>query len=111
MSTPPNWDRVQGDEEDTLTAGLDGVLDLTGVAAVVGLVRLHEDDDPVELEAEVLDPAARSVTVKLGTWLPTAEPGVWEFSVKATWSGSPARSVTWSPRKAATITVSANRST
>jgi hypothetical protein len=95
-----NWDRVQGDVNDTLVARLDGVANLTGVSTIVGHV-WQRGVTSVNLTATVLDATARTVTVQLSPWLNSATPGVWKFELQATWTAGPV-TVTW---RDATITV------
>jgi len=81
--------RVQGDTNDTVTVTCGGVSTLAGASAVVAHVK--KTTNPVgsaTLTASVLDAAARTVLVALGSWITTATVGTWwlEVEVTAAWS-------------------------
>lgn len=75
------WHRRQGDEDDTIIVGVDGVLDLTAVTAVSAEI-YYGSDPAVVLTAGVSNAATREVTVQLGGaagWLATAKEGRWRL--------------------------------
>lgn len=97
-----SWTRVVGDTNDTLTAQLDGI-DTIPVGTTVE-AHIGRTTDPVSsttLTATVVDAAARTVRVLLGSWLTTAAPGVWslEIQVTGTWADGQIGPRTWGPRR------------
>lgn len=89
MTTTDAWDRVQGDTNDTLTCQLDGVDTLPiGATLEAHVWRNTPPASSSTLVATVLDSTARTVSVRLGSWLTTASPGTWyvEVQVTAAWS-------------------------
>lgn len=84
--TTATWSRVQGDVNDTLTAKLDGVANLSGVTAIQAHV-WRTGVSPVTLTASVLNATDRTVTINLGAsggWLATATPAVWYLELQVT---------------------------
>lgn len=108
VTTTPLWKRHQGDEDDTLDVGVDGLApgDSLLVDAIHAEVALNLGT-PVPLTAAVTDPVARTVHVQLSPWLDTAELGDWRFVLKITFAGGKGP-ITW-PEQHATIRVHAPR--
>jgi hypothetical protein len=85
------WNRVQGDTDDTIQVILDGIGDLAAVTTVTAHVR-KPGRESVELEAEVVDAAARTIAIHLGDWITDAVPGKYLLEIQPVIQGSP---VTW----------------
>lgn len=81
--------RVSGDTNDTVTVACGGVEALPVGATVEAHVwRTISPASTTTLAATVLDPDARTVLVKLGSWITAAASVVWrlEVQVTGTWS-------------------------
>ncbi len=82
-----SWTKVQGDVNDTLTATLSGVENLTTVTAVEAHV--WRGATIVTLTATVADATLRTILVQLGGaagWLATAAPGKWSIEFECTFA-------------------------
>lgn len=85
MTTADDWDRVQGDTDDTLIARVGGVEDLAAVTSVDALVwKTTTPPSEQVLTASVLDADERTVLIDLGDWITTAAPAVWHVAVRIT---------------------------
>ena len=84
-----NPTRVVGDTNDTVEVTCGGVATLAGATGVEAHVWRTTSPAVAEtLDADVLDAAAGTVLVKLGSWITDAAPGVYRLEVEVTsaWS-------------------------
>jgi hypothetical protein len=79
------WKRVQGDTDDTIDVGVNGIDDATAAswAAVVWATGAASTD----LSATATN--TTTVRVNLGSWLTTATAGTYNLRVRATIAGDP----------------------
>ncbi len=94
------WTRVVGDTNDTITAQLDGVIDLSGSPTVRALVWPLAGGTASVLTATVTDPILRIVVVNLAAWITTAAAGTYNVEIEVT-SGTVIR--TWPTTRPATL--------
>lgn len=88
-TTTDSWDRVVGDTNDIVDTTCGGLASLPIGATVEAHVwRTTAPVSVATLAATVVDAAAKTVRVQLGTWINTAAPGDWrlEVQVTGTWS-------------------------
>ncbi len=99
MSTM-RWTRVVGDTNDTLTAQLDGIVDLSGSPTIRSLVWPLAGGAATVLTVTVLSVVDRTVTISLGAWITTAAAGTYNVEIEVT-SGGVIR--TWPAQRPATL--------
>ena len=83
------WKRVQGDTDDTIDVGVQGIDDAT---ATSGWEAHVWQSDNKAATVETLTATATSATVvrvNLGSWITDAAEGQWNLEVQATIAGDP----------------------
>lgn len=103
-----DWDRYQGDTNDTIVMRIDGVDDLLGASSVDAIVwRTTTPSSQTVLTATVVDASARTVRVSLGSWVTTAAVGVWNVAsrITGTWSDGTTGRRTFPEKGGGTITI------
>lgn len=77
--------RVAGDTNDTVMVTCGGVADLLGATSVEAHVwKTTAPASSTTLVAEIVDASARTVRVKLGSWITSATPEPWRLEVQVT---------------------------